>query len=907
MTIAEPVRKRIGPLPVSVLLFSLFAAPAAFSESAAVTPSVAPGAYNSPQAVLFSVPPSTRLLVGVDGAAPVETSTPLLLTAPYGSVRTYAVEAIARSLDPTGTASVCTRFSWTIDRDPPAAPACDEKRAESGWYVTLRADKSDTVHWQMFHPVYGSNASGEGLSPERVFVPDGATLCAFAVDAAGNRGKAVSIEKNALSVSEYPCRIVSPVPGTWANPQALVIETSPDIDVSYTTDGSDPSREGIPYRGPSILSDTSIREVRVRAVSRDGSVFSDTVRFSVEASPTLPAGTSPVRDLSGDVPLVDVGDFLELHTARGFLCSPGNSVASESASDRIVLSSVRGIRTWQPMTVTDGTSFWRWVFVLGPAGSGDVPSTGTPVPTTGNAVPTDESDRPEVTVNDWYFVDVYWKDPVYVSLDGGAWATCAAPVFVDRSSSHALSWYSGTWKNGEVQRLSLPAKPSLSGIPPQGLTADPVFLSCEGSPFTFRYEGGYFVPSNPSEASPSLASGLLVEIANGSESRFSFTFRASLDGIDHGALSAFFVMDRKAPRTPSAGIPDSLVYSREGVVITPSGEDMIQVSVKGEPFSHDGRAFTLAGDPSRAVDYTVTLFAVDRAGNRSPVRERQVTVDLNALYVNPSATVSGTRDGTPESPFLTLDEALQAMHGQSSWRIELSGDATLSTSRTIKNDVSIHANGHSLSVAPSVSLTVIRCALSIADCTLDFADGERADGDRVDATPVPLAFPAASPLQLDGATLSLERCAITCSLPASGSFLRAKGSHVSLSSSSVALSSREYAILIDATRCAVGVCSSSLSVSARDAVGVSLNDSTAAFSGSSVTVSASSAGRAIEAWSSTLSLARVTLARTVAGSSAASASNRDTAVWLDGLSRVTDESGLVVTGFGNARGTVRPR
>lgn len=892
MTIAEHVRKRIGPLPVSVLFFSLFVAPAAFSERATVTPSVAPGAYNSPQAVSFSVPSSARLLVGVDGTVPVETSGPLLLTVPYGSVKTYSVEAIAFPLDPTATGSVSSRFSWTIDRAPPSAPVCDEKRADNGWYVTLRADAGDTVHWKMFHPVYGSNASGEGLTPERVFVPDGATLCAYAVDAAGNRGKTVSIDKNAPSGNGYQCRIVSPVPGTWANPQALVIESSPDMDVSYTTDGSDPSREGIPYRGPSILSDTSIREVRVRAVSRDGSVFSDTVKYSVASSPTLPSGTSPVRDLRADVPLVDVGDFLELHTAQGFLCSPGNSVASESASDRIVLSSVRGIRTWQPMTVTDGTSFWRWVFVLGPTGSGDVPATVTPVQA-------EASDRPEVTVNDWYFVDVYWKDPVYVSLDGGAWATCIEPVFVDRSSSHSLSWYSGTWKNGEVQRLSLPAKPSLSGIPSQGLTADPVFLSCDGSPFTFRYEGGYFVPANPSEASPSLSSGLLVEIANGSETRFSFTFRASLDGIDHGTLSAFFVMDRKAPRTPSAGIPDSLVYSRESVVITPSGEDMIQVSVKGEPFSHDGKAFTLAGDPSRSIDYTVTLFAVDRAGNRSPVRERQVTVDLNALYVNPSATVSATRDGSPDSPFLTVDDALQAMHGQSSWRIELSGDAGLSASHTIRNDVSIRANGHTLSVAPSVSLTVIRCALSIADCTLDFADSSRA-GEAL----MPLAFPAASPLQLDGATLSLERCAITCSLPASGSFLRAKGSRVSFTSSSVALSSREYAILIDATRCAVGVRSSSLSVSARDAVGVSLNDSTAAFSGSSVTVSASSAGRAIEAWSSTLSLARVTLARTVAGSSAA---NRDTAVWLDGSSRVTDESGLVVSGFANARGTVRVR
>jgi hypothetical protein len=917
--------KRIRSLSVRALLIALCAAPSAFPDVASapkgadsaivasVIPSVAPGAYRASQSISFLIPPSSRLLVGVDGAKPSESSGPLILAVPDGSERTFSVETVLFPYDPAGEATVRSRFAWTIDRKPPAVPTYAERRTDTGRWATLISDEGDTVHWKMFHPVFGSNASGEGMTRERVYVPDGATLCAWATDRAGNRGLALSIEASSPRDGAFPCRIVSPVRGTWANTQPLVIDRAPGVEVSYTTDGSDPSLNGIPYREPLILSDPAIRTVRVFATDGLGNAFSDSVDYAVDPRAALSSGASPVRDLGVDGSLVRVGDFLEVLASPGVLCSPGDSVIAESASNRLVISSVRGVRTYQPMTATDGVLRWRWVFEVGADGAretdavaqGNVPAV---APGTSSA-PVGES--PKVSVLEWYFVDIAWREPVYASLDGHAWFPCDGPVLVDRSVPHTMNWYSGSWKNGEVQLLSLPAKPQLSGLPAQGLTADPVFITCDGTPYVFHYEGGYFNPSIPSSSSPSLGSGLLAEIPNGAETRFSFAFRASLDGIDHGTLTASFVMDRKSPRSPSAGIPDSLVYSRDPVVITPSGEDMIQVSVVGEPFSQEGGKLSLLGDHTKPIDYTVRLFAVDRAGNRSPVRERTVTVDLNALYVNPSATVTGARDGTPASPFATLDDAITAMRGPSAWRIEIAGDCELRSPRSIRNDVSIRGNGHALKVSSIASLSVSRSSLSISDCSVDFTGSQAAANAhdvtvKSDSALAPLAFSRTSPLQLDGASLSLERCSISASLTGSGSLLSAKDSRVVMSAATVSLSAGEYAILVDAARSSVRLDSCSFTVTAKDAVCASLSGSQAWITDSVLTVTALSAGRAVEAWSSTVDLARVTLAR-AATSVERSTRNADTAIWLDGSSRVTGESGLVVKGFGNARGTERAK
>jgi hypothetical protein len=881
------------------------AAPADSADSA--VPSVPPGIYAVPQYIAFSKPAGTRLLLSLDGSAFSEASGPVALSVPEGGVHEFTIAAELHSLDPAVSAVTRSRFTWTIDRAPPESPSFVSVPADGGRSVTLALSEPGTVFWQMYHPRCRAYASGSAASGESIFVPEGSVLCCWGVDRAGNRGKSAALDRHAASTDSVQCRLVSPVPGIWSNPQMLVVEKGAGVRVTYTTDGSDPSSSGIPYSGPVLLSDLSVSSVRILAMDSGGHSSADQVSFSVSRDPPSSGGRSPVPEFPADGSLVKTGEFMELHMPKGYTCSAGNFVNPDSAETQLVLSSVRGVGMFYPVTVTDGTSQWRWMCASGPAAVREGPASATSASVAAaTALPSVLPASPEVSINDWYFVDVRWKAPVYASLDDGPWQEMSAPRFVDRSESHSFRWYSDSWKDGGIQTVDLPPLPVLAGLPANNLSADPVFLSSPGSRYTFQYEGGSFLPDEPSSSSLELASGLLVETPKGTESRFSFRFRALHDGLVHGEIDAAFDIDRKPPRTPSAGIPDSLAYSRVPVTLKPAGEDTLNVSISPPLFIKSGSTFTLTGDPARSVDYTVEISAEDAAGNKSRVLTRRLTVDINALYIDASAAglSAGARDGSPSAPYISVDDALDCVRGSGPWRLYIRGDAVLSNAHVIKNDLSILGSGGTVSVGEGGLLTVLRSSLSIKDLPMLRAkqSGIASVGaqDRLPESSAPF-------ISLDHARFILAGSTLRAFDARSGTLVRARNSSVSFENSKVSFAADDYAQLLDADNCDVTVKGSSLAVQSRDASALALASSTATLDSSTVTVSSVSACRAVESWGSLLRLRDLSLVRNALQPSSdagqATAPNRDSALWLDAKSRIISESGVTATGFWRLRGT----
>lgn len=920
MKTAKPARKKAYSLPV--LFFAVLAAfPAFAADPPHVVPSVPPGIYSSTQIISFSRPEGSRLLVTLDGKEPAEPSAPILLSVPEGVSRDFRLETVLYPLDPSGASAHRESFSWTIDRLCPAVPVFSAKKCEGGRQITVVLSEPGTVHWNMYHPWYGASASGSVLPGEPIFVPDGASLCAYGVDLAGNRGSAGTPESGvsagAPGAQLFPCRLTSPVPGTWANPQTLVVEHGAGVSVRYTTDGSDPAVSGIAYTDPVLLSDTSINLIRLLAVDAFGERYTSQVRFTIRPSRSVSEGTSPVAGLPSDGSLVETGEFMEIHLNDGFTASPGNVVLPDSASSQLVLTSVRGVRTFTPVTVTDGKDSWRWMCAGGKSSfsgtdsASDAASGPASVPAPASApafasesvsVPAPAAGSPKIAVHDWYFVEIGYRDPVYVSLDSGSWQPVLEPVFVDRSADHVLRWYSGSWKNGEVQKISLPAKPVLSGLPVQSLTSNPVFITAPGTSCVLRYSGGTFMSDAPNASSPELASGLLVEVPKGTESLFSFRFLAFAEGLAQGEIHATFTIDRKNPRTPDPGIPESLVYSRDPVVLRPSGEDMLQAAVEPALFSMAGNSFILEGDPDCPVDYTITLFAVDRAGNLSPVLTRNLTVDINALYVDASASVEGKRDGSPSAPYVSLDDAFDAIRGKGSWRVYVAGDTVLSSPHVLANDIDLIGTGGTISAGQGSAITVSGVSLAIKDCPiLRTKDGEEKSG--------LLARSDAPFIRLDNARFQLEGCTLRAADGTSGTLIHAANSSITMENSNISFSASEYALVLDAEKSEVLVKGSALAVSARDSAAVSLTSSSARFEQSTVSVSAVSACRAVEAWDSRLSMDSLSLVRNAGTSTAgmSTAENRDTALWLDAKSSIVSEISVSSPGFWRYRGTEKSR
>ena len=64
--------------------------------------------------------------------------------------------------------------------------------------------------------------------------------------------------------------VLSPVEGTWANKQMLVIENTGDGDYLYSLDGSDPESFGFAYDGPVLIDLTGNVNLKVAFLQKSG-------------------------------------------------------------------------------------------------------------------------------------------------------------------------------------------------------------------------------------------------------------------------------------------------------------------------------------------------------------------------------------------------------------------------------------------------------------------------------------------------------------------------------------------------------------------------------------------------------------------------------------------------------------
>lgn len=876
---------------VSVLL--LFCAASLFSlDPEAVFPSPEAGLYAGPQMVAFARPQDSRLAISLDGAPFYEPVAPVLLSVPAGTERSFIIDTELRSLLPDSPVLAKRRFVWRIDRKAPAAPVFSSRRTDGGRNITITLSEPGTVEYQMYHVFSGSKAASSIPSGATLFVPDGTSLCAVGTDTAGNRGPAGSPGYAFFEGGAIPFKIVNPVPGNWSNPQVLLVDSAPDTDIFYSLDGSDPALSGLAYNGPVTLPGEGVHTLRMMSRDAGGKTHYQQVFYSVTSRET-PAGLE--FPTNGSV--LETADFSEIKIPSGYTYAIGDANPSMDGGKSILFSAVRGVRRWYPVTVSNGNSTWRWICASGgpaaeisdgnpePVGSGTPGDTtivqsdpaaiaATPAP---SSAPPDSS-APIVTINDWYFIAIEFDAPVYYSPDGASWVLYTEPVFSDRERDSALYWYSTAWKNAAVQTIRLPTKPQLSGVPSSGLSGTPVFLSVTGSPCLFYYEiGSEYPPAVPGTASPQLTSGLLCEVPGGASGTFSVRVLAVCDGLVQGELDTRFIVDRKPPRTPSAGLNVEGAYSRSPVRLTPTGEETIKVAIQPSRYTSDGKSFILEGDPAKAVTYSIVLFAIDPAGNTSPTVSRSVTVDLNALYIDSSVPGTALRDGSPALPFANLDDALDTVRGNGTWRLYVKGQASLSRSHTLQSKVFISGGGAVIHAEKDASLVVSGGSLSLSGCSI------------AQETPDQTAVL----FDIRNGAFTAAKVKISRSGGGSTALLRSTASTVTCDDSQFDLAVTEYALLFDIKdNSVVNLKNCLLSVAAANSSALSLTASKAFLSDSALTISSGTAGRAIEAWNSQLSVSNLTLER-----KDASGTNRDTALWLDKTSRLVSEAGITVTGF----------
>lgn len=365
---------------LETFIVSLNAAALASSLSVPL-PSPAPGIYNAPVLVSFPCPAGKRIEISVNGYPFEDLSSPVLFSAEKGEEKEYRVEARLYSLAPSSIPETSSSFLWRIDRKSPLPPVLSASPREGGLAITATLKESGKVSFRMWHPFSKSSSQGTLSSGESLFLPDGATLVAYAEDEAGNRSDPVSPDPSLALASPVPFRVISPVPGSWANRQALVVEQSVGTEILYSVDGSDPALSGLAYDGPILLDKSGLVTLRILAIDRNGKRYPSQCIYTVaEENIQGPAGFPEKSAITGG------GEFTEITIPDGFSWTFGDGIPSVSGGKTIAVSAVRGAVRLYPIVLSDGNHRWRYIIengarpaVLAPTAVPETPAPSAPL------------------------------------------------------------------------------------------------------------------------------------------------------------------------------------------------------------------------------------------------------------------------------------------------------------------------------------------------------------------------------------------------------------------------------------------------------------------------------------------------------------------------------------------------
>ena len=901
-------RCRLFSLLAVILAF--FSAGISAQDTPEAIPSISPGAYSIPQVLTFTKPQNCRLLINLDDTGFVAHSAPIILTVRNGEEKEFVVNAELYSLSPDSPVLWKKRFIWRIDRKAPSAPVFGSQRVKGGYQVTMTLNEPGIVRYQMYHPVYASYASDSVPSGTSVFLPEGASLCAYGTDSAGNSGPAASPGSLYGLDEPLPFRILNPVPGTWANAQVLLVDSAPGTLVSYSLDDSDPTVSGSVYDGPVVLDTIGLTHLKIAAVDITGKKYFGEVYYTVEK---LTGKSFPGFSL--DTPLVDTGEFAEVHIPKDFAWSfDDRSVTGASLPDgttsnggsQLLFSAVRDTVRYYPVTVSDGTSSWRLVFKSGTNTS--VATADSSSLTNSSGISDADNSSPTIHMLDWNFISIGdTTSPVYYSFDRTSWIRYTEPIFVDRSVDTIFYWYADGYANGKTQIVTLPAKPIISGIPLEGISAAPVVLSLNtnATSYTFYYEiGSAFLPLLPDRSSPVFSNALLFDVPNGASAPFSVRILAVYNNLVQGELDTSFVVDRKPPRKPSSGLKKNNLYSRIPVTLSPSGEGSLDVAINPPLFSQKKDTWILEGKDSGPVTYTIRLTASDRAGNVSEATIQSVTVDLNAIYVDAASSSDQSGDGTPSAPYNNLDDAFDAIQSPGKWRLYLKsgGSIALHKRHRLTADIDVHATDAEIVVFPDAGMDIVSDTVSFTGGYLhssanisDTATTSSNNSSSHNISGFPVLNDAVFTVKNNG-RLELSKVNMNFSGALSVSLISVSGSSVICKNSTFSLATSEYAVLLDAENSFAEIADSTFSGTSDTVSCLSLLSSRLVLSSSSFNIEPKTAGRAIASWNSQLRLHDVAFER-----NGTTIENDDTALWFDKKTIVLSESGITVKGFQNER------
>jgi hypothetical protein len=644
--------------PKAFSLACLALALLAAQASADIQSSLPAGTYGQSQSVFFStaVPKATLFYrYGKDGAF-YRFRSNLALEALPGEDCVYEV-SVSERLGPDELSSKTFRFE--IDREAPLPPLVSTSQSDAatmiarpGASVTLTVPRAKGDERVFYSLVPGQPETAEYVSGVTLPGIDGQAihyeLTAYSMDAAGNLSAPRSYSYVVVSEGMAPPLQISPNAAKAAAP-------APSAALSVAVG------EGLGFKALRFsCADAASFEWRVRSDSPDSD--------------------SPWNALSA----TDSQAQLNLRRPEGWTGT--------------LFLEARAVKGGQPISAPALTK----ISFLAPA-----PEKGSFVPDI-RFVQLPDPDARATARGAWLFADSNQARYEY-QVNSRPSAVYSQATFISAKAdetSLALRYRAYPYDGGPMVSGDLLVEvpravgtPSVGGIPAKGVTNAGVSLYSGDARVLMRYEisSDGREPSPVKSTSPLFPQKLDLDVAAGETKTFTIRARSFLDdspdAIAGDEIERAFTLDKIPPEAPRlreifdrGAAPNKYVSldSQDGTVfysITKNSQTADSYSIYSGPI-------LLEADPKAPVNYLITAYALDAAGNKSAVvSSKPIMIDALSVYVAQSG--SDQNDGSPSAPLGSLEAALRLASLTERKVIKLCGAVKSAGDIVLDSDISV--------------------------------------------------------------------------------------------------------------------------------------------------------------------------------------------------------------------------
>lgn len=608
--------------------------------------------------------------------------------------------------------------------------------------------------------------------------------------------------------------LLSPVEGTFANRQMLVIDNSDGGDFFYSIDGADPETFGFAYDGPVLLDVEGEVQLNVTRITLEGKKEKCSVIYNVKSDN---ASKTAYRDFvqtfyDGGILNYSAGSELIIPEELSFYL--GLPPEDFMPACTLKLSAATVLSSYIPCTVFDSEREIRYRFIIRtyPQSAGVFSRRDLPF-----------------EISDWE--TIYFRNDNYIyKIDSEYWSLPKEPRKIDRNISHMISWQPLEYDAGNpIEFFVLPPRPEI------------IKNEFEDGSIVYSLKGDdSYALSIMNEADGTYSemfSQIGIDAFYGDNISGKLTIGVFSNSVYQGNFSVAYNINRRPPRIPVITANTDSFVSRDSVdvkISTFRGSELFialsePLTLNNADFSYNpdnpvfkdiklgaykkvkGDSFSLhwAQNGLNPVYYKVSAYS-KTDDNISNAVEFAVIIDQSNYYFDASGDPAFA-DGTSNHPFTDFSQLNDALLKQRVVKLNVKGEMEINEVYNVSANFEIINSGDArLKFGPDGSLIIKASTLELSDCRIHNA------ADITKKSIVPL-------IKLENSVLTMKNCVIAADFAKNGTVIEASNSIINITETMSSSNAVSYVSFISAVKSRISIKDSSVSTNAETSVVISAN------------------------------------------------------------------------------------